>query len=222
MYALLVGQPKTVIGQWGITSTYGYWADTGIPITRKWLTPYLQMVNTPTMFADSDSDSASRPKPSRTPIPKEPRKKARRRDFPSEQLVERNGDIDLTPALRPSELLDLEAVIESATPEQFQQLMSVCIRKMMVRGMKDIPPPKSIKELQVMVTLFRQMEGIEARDRGGGAPPAGFLPRTVSRKAIVDVEETIVDSEVMNTDSGDSLFPESESESEGEEKEFEI
>ena len=170
------------------------------------------MVNTPTMFADSDSDSASRPKPGREPIQEEPKpprntKKARRRDFPSEQLVERNGDIDLTPALRPSELVDLEAVIESATPEQFQQLMSVCIRKMMVRGMKDIPPPKSIKELQVMVTLFRQMEGIEARDRGGGAPPAGFLPRTVSRKAIVSSEdEMIVEAEVVDADSSESLF----------------
>ena len=175
------------------------------------------MVNTPTMFADSDSDSASRPKPSRKGGDLPPKKKkARRRDFPSEQLVEQNrgGDIDLTPALRPSELLDLEAVIESATPEQFQQLMSVCIRKMMVRGMKDIPPPKSIKELQVMVTLFRQMEGIEARDRGGGAPPAGFLPRTVSRKAMVSSEE-VVEAEVV-----DSLFPKSESEDS--EKEFEI
>lgn len=32
--------------------------------------------------------------------------------------------------------------------------------------------------------MFRQAEGIEARDRGGGAPPAGFLPRMVSRKAM--------------------------------------
>lgn len=179
------------------------------------------MVNTPTMFADNDSDSASRPKPSRAGGNLPPKKKARRRDFPSEQLVEQNrgGDIDLTPALRPSELLDLEAVIESATPEQFQQLMSVCIRKMMVRGMKDIPPPKSIKELQVMVTLFRQMEGIEARDRGGGAPASGFLPRTIKRGVIGG--DAVVEAEVV-----DSLFPSEElplPESDGdEEKEFEI
>jgi hypothetical protein len=164
------------------------------------------------MFADNDSDSAERPKPSR----KGTAKKARRRDFPTEQLAERGGDIDLSPALRPSELLDLEAVIESATPEQFQQLLAAALRKMMVRGLRDIPPPKSIKELQAMVTMFRQVEGIEARDRGGGAPPAGFLPRTVSRKAMVVEAEAEV---VSDSEGVDSLFT---SPPEDEEKEFEI
>lgn len=143
------------------------------------------------MFTDNDSDSSTRPKPGRNPLPdprdgsKPPKKKARRRDFPSEQLTERNPEgMDFSPALIPNEITDIEKMIETATPEQFQQLLSVLLRKMMVRGFKDIPPPKSIKELQVLFTMFRQAEGIEARDRGGGAPPAGFLPRMVSRKAM--------------------------------------
>lgn len=132
------------------------------------------------MFADNDSDSSSRPKPGR-----KPQKKARRRNYPSEQLTERNQDeMDFSPALVPAEITDIEKMIETATPEQFQQLLSLLFRKMMVRGLKDIPPPKSIKEMQVLYTMFRQAEGIEARDRGGGAPPAGFLPRMVSRKAM--------------------------------------
>lgn len=134
------------------------------------------------MFADNDSDSSTRPKPGRNP---EKKKKPRRRNYPSEQLTERNQDeMDFSPALVPAEITDIEKMIETATPEQFQQLLSLLFRKMMVRGLKDIPPPKSIKEMQVLYTMFRQAEGIEARDRGGGAPPAGFLPRMVSRKAM--------------------------------------
>ena len=176
------------------------------------------------MFADNDSDSSSRPKPGR-----KPQKKARRRDFPSEQLVERNPEgMDFSPALVPAEITDIEKMIETATPEQFQQLLAVLMRKMMVRGLKDIPPPKSIKEMQVLFTMFRQAEGIEARDRGGGAPPAGFLPRMVSRKAMGSedaVIELIPEKEIPVGDTmgedpteelGDDLFGSEE------EKEFEI
>jgi hypothetical protein len=163
------------------------------------------------MFADNDSDSSTRPKPGR-----EPRKKPRRRDFPSEQLTERNPEgMDFSPALVPPEIVDIEKMIETATPEQFQQLLALLLRKMMVRGLKDIPPPKSIKELQVLFTMFRQAEGIEARDRGGGAPPAGFLPRMIRRGTVGSMEAEIVPPE---TETGDDLFGSEDSDDE----EFEI
>ena len=186
---------------------------------------------------DSDSESSARPTPKRgvsdVRIAKTKEKKARRRDYPSEQLVERNpNEIDFSPALVESEITDIEKMIETATPEQFQQLLSLLFRKMMVRGLKDIPPPKSIKEMQVLYTMFRQAEGIEARDRGGGAPPAGFLPRTVSRKAMGSSEEVpMLEAEVVpdsvvepraleaaDDGVGDDLFGSSEKENE----EFEI
>ena len=128
----------------------------------------------------------------------------------------------ISPALVPAEITDIEKMIETATPEQFQQLLAVLMRKMMVRGLKDIPPPKSIKEMQVLFTMFRQAEGIEARDRGGGAPPAGFLPRMVSRKAMGSedaVIELIPEKEIPTEDTmGDDLFNPTDCE----EKEFEI
>lgn len=74
------------------------------------------------MFTDNDSDSSTRPKPGRNPLPdprdgsKPPKKKARRRDFPSEQLTERNPEgMDFSPALIPNEITDIEKMIETAS-----------------------------------------------------------------------------------------------------------
>ena len=185
------------------------------------------------MFTDNDSDSSSRPKPSRRGGDLPP-KKARRRNHPSEQLAERPlDDMDFSPALVPNEILDIEKMVETATPEQFQQLLAVLMRKMMVRGLKDIPPPKSIKEMQVLFTMFRQAEGIEARDRGGGAPPAGFLPRMIKRGVVGGSGDAVIDlipekddpteddlfgseEELPADEVGDDLFGSEE------EKEFEI
>jgi|688.fasta_scaffold143019_4 hypothetical protein len=164
------------------------------------------------MFTDNDSDSSSRPKPGRNPE----KKKARRRNHPSEQLAERPlDDMDFSPALVPNEIVDIEKMVETATPEQFQQLLALLLRKMMVRGLRDIPPPKSIKEMQVLFTMFRQAEGIEARDRGGGAPPAGFLPRMVSRKSMGSEDVPPMDAEIVEPLVEDDLFGDAE-------KEFEI
>ena len=86
------------------------------------------------MFTDNDSDSSNRPKPSRRGGDLPP-KKARRRNHPSEQLAERPlDDMDFSPALVPNEILDIEKMVETATPEQFQQLLAVLMRKMMGRG----------------------------------------------------------------------------------------
>lgn len=179
------------------------------------------------LSGDSDSESSSRPKPGRNPLPvlpKHPMESGRPknpmtvtlqkpRKYPTEKLVEGGYggiEIDMSPALKPFELADIESIIEGATPEQFQQALALLMRKMMVRGLKDIPPPKSIKELQVLYDMFRKAEGIEARDRGGGAPAAGFLPRMVSRKPMGVIEVTEEPS-VGITDEG---IPEPSEESE--------
>ena len=132
------------------------------------------------------------------------------RGFPSEALVERRrGDrdtpeIDMTPALSPEELAEVKQVLVTATPEQFQQALAGVLRKMLVTGLKDIPAPKSIKEMEVVFNMVRKAEGIEARERGHGMPASGFLPRVVGRKAIPNIVEVEVGTEL---DSGDTLFP---------------
>jgi len=107
--------------------------------------------------------------------------------------------------LQSKDLVDLEQTLAAATPEQFQQLLAMAFRKIMVKGLRDIPAPKSIKELQAVYDMFRKAEGIEAKDRGGSGVGSGFLPRVVGRKRVVDVEDATgevtetVDAEVAET-----------------------
>jgi hypothetical protein len=132
------------------------------------------------------------------------------RGFPSESLVD--NAIDMSPALTPEELAEVKHVLATATPEQFQQALSVILRKMLVAGFKDIPAPKSIKEMEVVFNMVRKAEGVEARERGHGMPASGFLPRVVGRKAIPNIVEVEVGTEL---DSGDTLFPDDPEQEEG-------
>jgi hypothetical protein len=118
--------------------------------------------------------------------------------------------LDFSPALQSKDLVDLEQTLAAATPEQFQQLLAMAFRKIMVKGLRDIPAPKSIKELQAVYDMFRKAEGIEAKDRGGSGVGSGFLPRVVGRKRVVDVEDATgevaetVDAEVMMAETVDA------------------
>lgn len=150
----------------------------------------------------------------------------RKSKFPTEHVIDRRGKaeaqdkgtpdtksnrglpdslLDFSPALQSKDLVDLEQTLAAATPEQFQQLLAMAFRKIMVKGLRDIPAPKSIKELQAVYDMFRKAEGIEAKDRGGSGVGSGFLPRVVGRKRVVDVEDATgevaetVDAEVTET-----------------------
>jgi hypothetical protein len=134
----------------------------------------------------------------------------RKRTYPTEELTDTretrkgsqretlpDGLLDMSPALRKDELSELEAEMINATPEQFQQMLGKMYRIMLVRGLKDVPRPKSIKEIQALNDMIRRSEGVEARERGGGTPAGGFLPRVVGRKKVmvVDMEtEKVVDT----------------------------
>lgn len=128
------------------------------------------------------------------------------RRFPSEDKADRRprkelGGLslaaamgeDLSPAMKEGELCELERIIDIASPEVFQQELSKVLRKMMVRGLREIPPPKSIKELQAIYDMFRKAEGIERADKQGGAVVGGFLPRVVGRRSLgVGNKESVV------------------------------
>ena len=92
--------------------------------------------------------------------------------------------MDMSPALTSSEFAELQALARDCTPEQFQAALSNILQKMIVSGLKDMPAPKSIKELESLVRLFRQTSGLEAKDKAGGGPAGGFLPRVVTRRSV--------------------------------------
>ena len=153
------------------------------------------------------------------------------RKFPSENRADRRPKKDLgglsmaqamgvsdEPAMREGELCELERIIECASPEQFQQEISKVFRKMMVRGLREIPPPKSIKELQAIYDMFRKAEGIERADKGGGAVVGGFLPRVVGRRGLGTGVKTVVEypKERVVTTEAEVVAPEPEVASGGE------
>lgn len=119
----------------------------------------------------------------------------RPRSSPTEELSisadaakrKRDGEVipmDMSPALSQKEFLELQSIAQSSTPEQFQTALSQVLQKMIVVGMKDMPAPKSIKELESLIRLFRQTSGLEAKEKSGGGVAGGFLPRVVTRRAV--------------------------------------
>jgi hypothetical protein len=130
----------------------------------------------------------------------------RNRKHPTEALADprKRTDIpenllDMSPVLQKDELIELQEEMINATPEQFQVMLGKVYRIMLVRGLKDIPAPKSIKEIQALNDMIRRSEGVEARERGGGAPAGGFLPRVVSRRklGVTSTEPKIMEVEVV-------------------------
>lgn len=149
----------------------------------------------------------------------------RPRSSPTEELVasvdaakrKRDGEVipmDMSPALTPTEFKQLQTLAKECTPEQFQTALSNVLQKMIVTGLKDMPAPKSIKELESLVRLFRQTSGLEAKDKAGGGPSGGFLPRVVTRRSVATEVEVIPNTEaevIPNTDSEPNPEPEPES-----------
>ena len=126
----------------------------------------------------------------------------RPRSSPTEELVasvdaakrKRDGEVipmDMSPALSPTEFNQLQTLAKECTPEQFQTALANVLQKMIVTGLKDMPAPKSIKELESLVRLFRQTSGLEAKDKAGGGPSGGFLPRVVTRRSVATEVEVI-------------------------------
>lgn len=142
---------------------------------------------------------AAPPTPSKQGMPTDSSGKrimlVRPRGNPTEELVasrdaakrSKDGEVipmDMSPALSPTEFSQLQTIARDATAEQFQAALAAVLQKMIVTGLKDMPAPKSIKELESLIRLFRQTSGLEAKDKAGGGPSGGFLPRVVTRRSV--------------------------------------
>jgi hypothetical protein len=139
----------------------------------------------------------------------------RPRGSPTEELVasrdaakrSKDGEViamDMSPALTPTEFAELQTIAKDSTAEQFQAALSQVLQKMIVTGLKDMPAPKSIKELESLIRLFRQTSGLEAKDKAGGGPSGGFLPRVVTRRnvgtPVLDIPQLPTDDPIPPTD----------------------
>ena len=144
-------------------------------------------------------NQAAPPTPSKQGMPTDSSGKrimlVRPRGSPTEELVasrdaakrSKDGEViamDMSPALTSTEFAELQTIAKDSTAEQFQAALSQVLQKMIVTGLKDMPAPKSIKELESLIRLFRQTSGLEAKDKAGGGPSGGFLPRVVTRRNV--------------------------------------
>ena len=106
---------------------------------------------------------------------------------------------DLTvPALPDVEIARLARLTDSS-PEEFQKAMASLFRRLAIEGFRTIQAPRNYKELATVVDLWRKLEGMDAKDKGGGMP-AGLVGvlRSVQRRPVMDAET--VDAETVEDD----------------------
>ena len=103
-----------------------------------------------------------------------------------ENMLALTGD-PMPPALPESSILRL-ASLTDASPEEFQKAMGALLRRLAVAGFREIRPPRNYKELATVVDLWRKLEGMDSKDKGG--IPVGLVGvmRCVSRRPVLDAE----------------------------------
>jgi hypothetical protein len=107
---------------------------------------------------------------------------------------------DDPPVFKASEIAALESLAVAATPEEFQKGVAQFFRKLIVRGMENVPVPRTIKEIQALADMLRKAEGLEQKDKGNLITPGLVSARRVQRKSVV--LEAVEGS--PQTDSGDT------------------
>jgi hypothetical protein len=92
---------------------------------------------------------------------------------------------DDPPVFKASEISALENLATVATPEEFQKGVAQFFRKLIVRGMENVPVPRTIKEIQALADMLRKAEGLEQKDKGNLITPGLVSARRVQRKNVV-------------------------------------
>ena len=94
---------------------------------------------------------------------------------------------DLTsPALQDAEIMAL-AKLADASPEDFQKGIAAMFRRLALLGFQTIQAPRNLREMQIVIDLWRKMEGLD-KATGGGMPQGlvGVL-RNIQRRSVLDV-----------------------------------
>lgn len=110
---------------------------------------------------------------------------------------------DDPPVFKATEIAALENLATVATPEEFQKGVAQFFRKLIVRGMENVPVPRTIKEIQALADMLRKAEGLEQKDKGNMIATGLVSARRVMRKSVV-VEADPAIEELAET--GDDEF----------------
>jgi hypothetical protein len=89
------------------------------------------------------------------------------------------------PVFTGSEIRALENLATVATAEEFQKGVAQFFRKLIVKGMENVPVPRTIKEIQALADMLRKAEGLEQKDKGNMIAGGLVSPRRVTRKSMV-------------------------------------
>ena len=132
--------------------------------------------------------------------PETPKRGRRPSKEPTMELAEPGESIFTS-----TELSGLYSRVESASPEEFQKEFSKFVRKLIVRGLANVPLPKTIKELQALSDMLRKAEGLDAKDKGNGVA-AGLVSvrRVVRNPVVVDADTTEADTTEADTTEADT------------------
>lgn len=111
-------------------------------------------------------------------------------------------------AFESRDLAALEKIAVSATPEEFQRAAAMYFRRLLVKGLANVPVPKTIKEIQAVADMIRKSEGLD----GKGGPTIGGLvgPRNVVRGVLRRSDDEIREAEVVKESGDQEGAPEKE------------
>jgi hypothetical protein len=120
---------------------------------------------------------------------------------PMQSLMVPDGD----PVFTLKDLSSLEAIAQTATPEEFQKASALYFRQLLIRGLANVPVPKTIKEIQAIADMIRKSEGVD----GKGTPMGGGLVgvRQIVRGRATR-EEAVMEAETVTLSGKDPNAPE--------------
>lgn len=96
------------------------------------------------------------------------------------------------PALSNADLAPLREAVDLPAAADFEKAVAPVLRKMLVKGLANVPEPVTIKELTAVAKLQRAYDGLDKKDSGGG--PVGLVTfmRPVGQRrvgsAVVELE----------------------------------
>jgi hypothetical protein len=121
-------------------------------------------------------------------------------------------DLMPVPALTDDDVDPLQLLLD-APAEEFQKALSAPLRKLVIAGLRNMPAPKSYKELASAMGMFEKAEGLNKPADKNTMPQGLVIPlRHVQRRigsfpeppvappSILELEAEMADDAVSNTD----------------------
>lgn len=97
------------------------------------------------------------------------------------------ADPNEPPVFTLTECAQLEKLATFGTAEEFQKGFAMFVRRLLVRGLENVPTPRTIKELQALADMCRKAEGLDKNVPSNAVVIGGGLVRVggVRRNTVV-------------------------------------